>query len=120
MIEQLVSRVFYARNVAHFAHWRAKGAGSYARHMALGEFYTAVIETLDRLVEAYQGAFGLISTIPAPESSGTDPEKVLAADVAWIEAHHEALCRGHRAIANLLDGTSEVYLGALYKLRHLE
>jgi hypothetical protein len=25
MIEQLISRVFYARNVAHFEHWRATG-----------------------------------------------------------------------------------------------
>ncbi len=29
MIEQLISRVFYARNLAHFEHWRATGAGSY-------------------------------------------------------------------------------------------
>lgn len=25
MIEQLISRVFYARNCAHFQHWRATG-----------------------------------------------------------------------------------------------
>ncbi len=27
MIEQLISRVFYARNLAHFEHWRVKGDG---------------------------------------------------------------------------------------------
>jgi len=53
MIEQLISRVFYARNLAHFAHWRAKGDGSYAKHVALGEFYDGVIDTIDPLVEAY-------------------------------------------------------------------
>ena len=35
MIEELVSRTFAIRNAAHLAHWRAKGTGSFAKHMAL-------------------------------------------------------------------------------------
>lgn len=120
MIEKLVSRVFYARNVAHFAHWRAKGEGSYARHVALGDFYEGVIGALDRLVEAYQGAFEVIGTIPSPAETGADPIKVLENDAAWIEQNHDAICKGNRALANLLDGTTEVYLTALYKLRNLK
>lgn len=54
MIEELISRVFYARNVAHFEHWRAEGIGGYARHVALGEFYDGVIDAIDTLVEAYK------------------------------------------------------------------
>ena len=46
MIEQLISRVFYARNVAHFEHWRAKGEGSYAKHKALGHFYDDIVDCL--------------------------------------------------------------------------
>ena len=63
MIEQLISRVFYARNLAHFDHWRTK---SYAQHKALGKFYDEIIEALDALVEAHQGLNGLIGNIPAP------------------------------------------------------
>lgn len=119
MIEQLVSRVFYARNLAHFAHWRAKGEGSFAKHMALGEFYDGVIDAIDPLVEAYQGAYDLIGNIPAPEEMQKDPLKCLEADAEWIEKNHEKICKGNRAVGNLIDTLTGVYLSAIYKLRNL-
>ena len=120
MIEQLIARVFYARNVAHFEHWRAKGDGSFAKHMALGEFYDGVIDALDPLVEAYQGAFELIGNIPAPDTSPRNVLALLEADAEWIEGHHEDICKGNRAVANLIDGLTGVYLSAIYKLRNLK
>ena len=119
MIEQLISRVFYARNLAHFEHWRATGTGSYAKHQALGSFYDDVIDALDHLVEAYQGAFDLIGNIPAP-SAGSDVLSVLEGDAEWIEENHEEICQGNRAVANLIDGVTGVYLSAIYKLRNLK
>ena len=120
MIEQLISRVFYARNVAHFEHWRATGAGSFAKHQALGSFYDEVIDAIDTLVEAYQGAYELIGNIPAPEATKGDVLKLLEADADWIEKNHEAICRGNRAVANLVDGVTGVYLSTIYKLRNLK
>lgn len=120
MIEQLISRVFYARNVAHFEHWRATGEGSFAKHMALGSFYDDVIEAIDDLVEAYQGAFKLIGNIPAPETPKGDVLKLLEADAAWIEENHDKICQGNRAVANLLDTVTDTYLSTIYKLRNLK
>jgi DNA-binding ferritin-like protein len=120
MIEELISRVFYARNVAHFEHWRATGAGSYAKHKALGHFYDDVIDALDDLIEAYQGAFELVGAIPAPKVSERDVLKLLEADADWIEEHHEDICKGNRAVANLVDGVTETYLTTIYKLRNLK
>lgn len=120
MIEQLIARVFYARNLAHFEHWRAKGDGSFARHVALGDFYDAVIDALDPLVEAYQGLHGLIGTIPAPEKLLGDCAGCLKADVEWIEENHEEICKGSRAVANLIDAVSAIYLSAIYKLENLK
>ena len=57
MIEQLVAKTFASRNAAHLQHWRTS---SFSEHMALNEFYDEIIELVDNLVEAYQGAFGLI------------------------------------------------------------
>jgi DNA-binding ferritin-like protein len=119
MIEELISRVFYARNLAHFEHWRAKGEGSFAKHMALGEFYDGVIDTVDPLVEAYQGAFSLIGAIPAPKQTMSDSLKCLEADAKWIEEHHEEISNGNRAVGNLIDTLTAVYLSAIYKLRNL-
>ena len=120
MIEQLVSRVFYARNVAHFEHWRATGTGSFAKHQALGSFYDEIIDAIDVLVEAYQGAFELIGSIPAPEGAKGDVLKLLEGDADWIEKNHESICRGNRAVANLVDSATGVYLGTIYKLRNLK
>ena len=120
MIEQLIARVFYARNLAHFEHWRATGTGSYAKHQALGSFYEEVIEAIDDLVEAYQGAFDLIGNIPAPEVAKGDVLKTLEADAAWIEENHEDICQGNRAVANLIDSLTGVYLSTIYKLRNLK
>ena len=120
MIEQLISRVFYARNVTHFEHWRAKGEGSYAKHKALGRFYDDIIDALDSLVEAYQGANELIGNIPAPETPKGDVLKLLQGDAAWIEENHEDVCGGNRAVGNLLDNVTAVYLSAIYKLRNLK
>ena len=120
MIEALISRVFYARNVAHFEHWRAKGVGSFAKHMALGSFYDEVIGAIDNLVEAYQGAFDLIGNIQAPETPKGDVLALLEGDAAWIEEHHEDICLGNRAVANLIDSLTGVYLSTIYKLRNLK
>jgi DNA-binding ferritin-like protein len=119
MIEELIARVFYARNVAHFEHWQANGVGAYARHTALGEFYEGVIDALDTLVETYQGAFELVGTIKAPKTKAEEILLILIEDAEWIEKNHEKICKGNRAVANLVDGVTSVYLTAIYKLRNL-
>lgn len=120
MIEELISRVFYARNVAHFEHWRAKGDGSFAKHKTLGRFYDDVIDAIDKLVEAYQGAFSLIGNIPAPKVTERDVLKLLEADADWVEENHDAISKGNRAVGNLVDGVTDTYLTTIYKLRNLK
>lgn len=119
MIEDLIARVFYARNVAHFEHWRASGVGGYARHMALGDFYDKVIDAIDSLVEAYQGAFELVGTIPTAKTKADDILLILIEDSEWIEKNHEKVCKGNRAVGNLVDSVTDVYLTTIYKLRNL-
>ena len=117
MIEELIGRVFYARNLAHFEHWRTK---SYSQHTALGSFYDDIIDAIDGLVEAYQGAFGLIGNIPVPKKLEANCVACLKADAEWIEEHHEDICQGNRAIANLIDTVTGVYLTTIYKLENLK
>lgn len=117
MIEDLISRVFYARNLAHWAHWRTK---SYSQHKALGNFYDDVIEALDDLVEAHQAVHGLVGDIPAPSAKGSEPLPILRSDAQWIEENHEKICEGNRAIGNLIDGVTGVYLRTIYKLENLK
>ena len=77
MIEQLISQVFYARNVSHWQHWRATGTGSYAKHQALGSFYDDVIEALDSLVEAYQEVAKRLGILGENEPIGGSSPKLV-------------------------------------------
>ena len=78
-----------------------------------------MIDAIDKLVEAYQGAFELVGAIKAPKTKADDILLILIEDAAWIEKNHEAICKGNRAVANLVDGVTEVYLTTIYKLRNL-
>lgn len=117
MIEVLVARVFSARNIAHLEHWRTK---SYAQHMALNDFYDKVIDDVDSIVEAYQGAFSLISIPSLPEVS--TPKNIitfLEGEMKWISDNRTKIAKGISAIENLIDGLSDTYLTTLYKLKNL-
>ena len=117
MIEDLIARVFYSRNLAHVTHWKTQ---SFSQHMSLGEFYGNVIEKLDDLVERFQGRFELIGAVPAPAIAEGDILTHLVAEAAWIEANRDDIAQGVSEIGNLIDELSGVYLEAIYKLRNLK
>ena len=116
MIQELIGRVFAARDITHRAHWRT---ASFAEHKTLNTFYKNLPELIDAIVEAHQGLLGLV-----------DPEIVLAEDpkdllvwlkgeADWIEANRELICMGSNAVANLVDGLAGLYLTTIYKLENL-
>lgn len=116
-IESLAARVFAARDIAHRAHW---ATGSYSAHMALNAFYDDVVDSIDEIVEVYQGIFGLIGPFDVEtDEAGADVVAYLQAETEWIEASREAIANGSRAIENLIDGLTAVYRRALYKLQQL-
>jgi hypothetical protein len=117
MIENLIARVFYTRNLAHWTHWRIK---SYAQHVALGSFYDGIIDALDKLVEARQGSDGIVGAIPpAPASSG-DILEHLETESAWIADNRDEIANGVTALENLVDELSGVYLSAIYMLKNFK
>lgn len=117
MIEQLISRVFHTRNVAHFNHWQTQ---SFSQHSALGSFYDCVIDDLDDIVEAYQGAFDLVGSIPMPPESPSDFLKHLIDESEWIADNRSKIAKNNSAIENLIDTMSDRYLSTIYKLRNLK
>lgn len=117
MIEELVSRAFYSRDLTHWEHWRTK---SYSQHQALGAFYDDIISAIDTFVEAYQGRFDLIGPLPVCEEYAGDITKHLKSDCEWIEQNRSDLAQDVSALENLLDGVCEVYLRTIYKLERLK
>lgn len=117
MIDELASRCFATRDAAHRAHWATK---SYAEHMALGDFYEALPDAVDELIECYQGQFGLVGdfTVDLPLGGGGIIAR-LRDDVDWLQATRDDVCKEDNAILNLHDAIVGLYLRTLYKLENL-
>lgn len=118
MIEQLIARVFASRNASHLAHW-AETSGF--RHQTLGDFYDGVIEKVDAVVEAHQGAFDLVKIGVLPKQPEVDDIVAhLEEDLVWINENRKKITNGLAAIDNLLQDLEGLYLSTLYKLKRLK
>lgn len=116
MIEELVSRVFATRNAVHLAHWASK---SYAEHKTLGHFYEDLIEALDSIVEAHQGAFGLLDAVENRVVNKSNIAEHIKQEARWIEQNADEITGDIKAIQNLLDSLTDAYLTTYYKLTNL-
>lgn len=116
MIEQMIGKVFATRNAAHLAHWKTK---SYSQHQALGSFYDGLIDLIDKLVEAYQGAAGIIGDVKTPDDSSGEMVDRLKDEVVWIEQNKEECCMKISALENIVDEIVALYLTTIYKLENL-
>ena len=122
MIGQLIATMFLSREMAHRAHLRVSGTGSFAKHSALGEFYPAIIDIADSITEAYQGRHALIEI---PDLEGDDDYldiiPILEKHLSDIEKlRYVAVDKSDTAIQNLIDEGVGIYLSALYKLKNLK
>lgn len=122
MIGQLIALLFLARDLTHREHLRVNGPGSYAKHMALGEFYPAIVELADKLAEAYQGQNGIIEDLPLLDNEyGSDIVGVLDMHVKWIKSNrHLEISRDDSPLQNIIDEIVGQYLSTLYKLKFLQ
>lgn len=116
-IEELAARVFQARDVSHRAHWRT---GSLSQHEALAVFYGAAVESVDEIVEVYQGEFGLIGDFDVATSAVGNVAAYLQAEADWIAASRDEICNGSDAVRNLIDGLVAIYRRTIYKLNNLQ
>ena len=119
---QYVALLFLARDMAHRAHLKATGPGSFAAHMALGNFYKEIVERADSFAEVYQGRYNELLEIPLLENDyAGEIADVLEQQMAWIEDNREEICkRNETALHNLIDEAVALYQSTLYKLRFLE
>jgi DNA-binding ferritin-like protein len=121
MIGRLVGTLFLAREYAHRAHLRVTGPGSYAKHVALGEFYNGIIENADSLTEAYQGRHDIIEIPYLPMVDEEDPVKALEQLLDDVEKiRYDAIDKKDTALQNIVDESVATFLSALYKLRKLK
>lgn len=114
---EFIVRCFHARTNAHILHLKSR---SYSQHVALKEFYEEVIPLVDKLAEAYQGQYGIISTYPAKQMPMTDEALILMEDlVTWIEKNRDDIC-DESYCQNIIDEVVALIRSTQYKLRFLK
>lgn len=113
MIEELIDKTFKLRDAAHIAHWKTK---SYSEHKALGHFYEDVIDDLDKLIEAYQGVFGIVEKI---EGEKKDVASEIKDQILWINENRSNIAGNIPALENIVDELTALHMKTLYKLENL-
>ena len=119
MIGRLIAILFLSREIAHREHLRTQ---SYAQHIALNEFYDAIVGHADAIAEAYQGRHGIIKDIPILDNDLDGAiDDVLEKLLKMVEKiRYNAVDKADTAIQNLIDEAVAQYLSTLYKLRNLK
>jgi hypothetical protein len=114
----LIGQLFLARDVAHSVHLNTR---SYAKHKALGAFYTKVIDLADDLAEQYQGRHGLIGPIALQTAKKTaNIVDFLEGSLKEVESLRYKVCdKEETAIQNTIDEIVGLYLRTIYKLKFL-
>ena len=117
----LIANMFASATVAHTIHLSITGDGSYAQHKALQKYYEAVPDTIDTIVEQYQGHhLKLLEITPiAPPSIKTVKEFVSHLNFLYIiidEAQKATMCS---SLKNILDEAKGLINSTKYKLNFL-
>jgi hypothetical protein len=111
-----VSVLFHSATVTHFMHLQTK---SFAQHMALGEYYNAIVELADKWAEAFQGCYDIITGYPKDFHLATDPVKYLTQIKEFVNDIRKDLPQDSE-LNNLVDGIADQIDSTLYKLRFLK
>jgi len=117
-VTAFVKKLFSARDTAHAMHLKYKGL---PKHLALGEFYDALLPLVDEFVETYQGQYGLIEqpTQLDVDTEG-DPKAFVQGVCDAVRAAHGKLGEGDTHLQNLLDEILGLGYRTLYKLENLD
>ena len=116
---EFILTLLHASTNTHILHLRSK---SFSEHSALGEFYQALPDLVDAVVEALQGRYGQLINYPvqyyAPASTGLEELEMLK-DYVDEERKGEGIPQDSE-IQNLIDEIADQIDSTLYKLRFLK
>jgi len=111
-----VSVLFHSATVTHFMHLQTK---SFAQHMALGEYYDAIVELADKWAEAYQGCYDIITNYPKDFHLANEPVKYLTQIKDFVDDIRKDL-PSESQLQNIVDEIADQIDSTLYKLRFLK
>ena len=104
---KIVAIIFASRDAAHREHLNT---GSYAQHMALGDFYGKVVDLADSFAETWMGLNGKIGEIPYEKPMSGNIDDVLEHHISTIEQMRGDFNKqAETCLLNILDEISALY-----------
>lgn len=116
MIEKLVGTLMMSRTFAHLAHLKT---ASYAKHIALNEFYDAIIDMADGIAEVAQGKHGKLD-FPYIDMKGNTSDPIAGLESHLVMVTNLGKKCEDRALGNIIDDVLVCYSSTLYKLKELD
>lgn len=115
VIVDIIQKLFHSRDVIHLAHLKTT---SYAQHVALNEYYDAILDFADSLVEKTQGCEQKLLDLTIPSSKAEEPLAYLVALKDFILANREKL--EYEWQKNIIDEVTAQISETCYKLKFLK
>ena len=119
IVGQFISTLMSARTQAHIFHLQTP---SFAAHKALNEFYEDIVDTIDTLVESYQGKYGIIEgygNVSLQEYQSCDGIIVYFNTLVMFIEKGRSMIAQDSYIQNQVDELVALIYSLLYKLRFL-
>ena len=118
-LAKMIGIMFMSRTFAHMAHLAITGAGSYAGHKALNEFYDGLVDLADDFAEASQGEYGILD-VPYMDLKGdiNSPVDGLANHLMMLENLSKKCDDDY--LLNIFQEVQKLYRSTMYKLKHLQ
>lgn len=118
---QFLSYILTCAPQIHIYHLRARGAGAFAAHMALGDLYSALPDMVDAIAESIQGKMGLLTYDMSVTYNSNYPEAIsyIKDMVKYVEVNRKTICQD-TYVQNQIDGIVEKLYSTLYKLENLQ
>jgi hypothetical protein len=122
MVAACAMELMNARNSFHKLHLKVKGEGSYAAHIAIGDFYDGLPGQADTLVEGYQGVSEKLLTIKdvAPRTLDTVADGVSYLRDLYAMINKLQGMLPYSEIVNNLDLVKDSINSTKYKLLFLK
>lgn len=114
-VAEIVGMLMMSRTYAHMAHLKTE---SYAKHIALNEFYDAIVGFADSLAEVAQGKYGKLD-IPQIAVKGNVDKPIAVLEMHVDDILKLAASCSNGAMKNIVDEIEALYLSTLYKLKEL-
>ena len=100
---------------AHLQHWQTR---NYATHKALGKYYAAIPDLVDKLVETYMGRNGLVGEFEEEFEIEKDPVRYFKALQKYVDESRKHLPKDSE-LQNIIDEILDLINSTLYTLQNL-